>query len=98
MLMLRIISADVALSNNVQVVLSAKITSELVSKIDDGRPSTGKVLALNSGFARKASATDDEIKAVCYDQLVSDVDKVIYNKDSNLRYGCNIIKIMEDIK
>ena len=96
--MFRIVSAEVSLQNNTQGTLSAKMTSELDAKIDDGRPATGKILAVKSGFARKASANDDEIKAVCYDQLVPNVDKAIYNSSNDLKFGCNLVKIMEDVK
>ena len=78
--------------------ISAKMTSELDSKIDDGRPGKGKLLALKSGHARRRGATDGEIKQACYDQDFADVDKAIYNSSTDLKYGCNIIKVMEDVK
>ena len=78
--------------------ISAKLASELDAKIDDGRPGKGKLLALKSGHARRSGATDNEIKQACYDQDFSDVDKAIYNSSTDLKYGCNIIKVMEDVK
>ena len=96
--MFRIVSAEVSLNNNTQGALSATTMSELDAKIDDGRPATGKILAVKGGWARRQNATDDEIKAVCYDKLVPEVDKAIYNSDKNLKFGCNIIKVMEDVK
>jgi len=96
--MFRIVSAQVTRDSNNQGALSAAMTSELDAKIDDGRPATGKILAAKSGWARRTSATDDEIKAACYDKLVPDVDKAIYHSSKDLKYGCNIIKVMEDVK
>ncbi|MBQ7536609.1 MAG: hypothetical protein IJT14_00635, partial [Rickettsiales bacterium] len=78
--------------------INAKQASELDAKIDDGRPGSGTLLALKSGHARRTGATDDEIKQACYDQDFANVDKAIYHTTTNLKYGCNIIKVMEDVK
>ena len=79
-------------------VLSAKLSSELDAKIDDGRPGTGKILSLKSGFALMSQNNEDVLKKVCFDQLTPNVKSAIYNSDTNLKYGCNIIKVMEDVK
>ena len=79
-------------------VLSAKLSSALDSKLDDGRPGTGNILALKSGFAHKSGASADEHIAVCYDKRADEVDKAIYQSDTNMKYGCNIMKIMSDVK
>ena len=78
--------------------LSAKLTSELDAKIDDGRPGTGKLLGLKSGYAHRSGASDADVLNNCYDQKPENVDKAIYNTSTDLRYGCNIIKVMEDLK
>ena len=78
--------------------LSSKITSQLDAKIDDGRPGTGRLLATKSGFAKRSSATDAEKLSVCYDKNALDVDKAIYHENSNLKYGCNLVRVMEDVK
>ena len=79
-------------------VLNAKLASELDAKIDDGRPGTGKILSLKSGFALMNQNNEDILKKVCFDKLTPDVKTAIYNSDTNLKYGCNIIKVMEDVK
>ena len=77
---------------------SAKMASELDAKVDDGRPGSGKILALKGGAAHNAGTTEAQHKSVCYDQMANDVDKGIYESSTNLKYGCNIIKVMEDVK
>ena len=78
--------------------LSAKMASELDSKIDDGRPGTGKVLAMKSGDAHRVETSEAQHIAGCYDKTADKVDKAIYHTTTNLKYGCNIIKVMEDVK
>ncbi len=78
--------------------ISARLTSELDAKIDDGRPGSGKILALKTGHSRSRDATQFEINKTCFDRDFEEVDKAIYTSDTNLKYGCNIIKVMEDVK
>ena len=78
--------------------ISSRQMSELDAKIDDGRPGSGKLLALKTGRARRSGATESDIKQTCYDKTFEEIDKAIYNSDTNLKYGCNIIKVMEDVK
>ena len=87
--------------------VSAKMASELDAKIDDGRPGTGRVLGIKAGLSTPTGydeprqGTADEQKQVCFDQLdtsVEDINKAIYHNSTDLKYGCNIIKVMEDIK
>ena len=78
--------------------ISARLTSELDAKIDDGRPGSGKMLALKTGHSRSRDATQSEINKTCFDRDFEEVDKAIYTSDTNLKYGCNIIKVMEDVK
>jgi len=77
---------------------SAKMASELDAKVDDGRPGSGKILALKGGHAHNADTTEDQHKAVCYDKMADEVDKAIYESSTDIKYGCNIIKVMEDVK
>ena len=79
-------------------LLSAKLMSQLDSKIDDGRPGTGTLLAMKGGFAHRSRSNENEHKKVCYDQMADNVDKAIYESSTDLKYGCNIIKVMEDVK
>ena len=78
--------------------LSSKMSSELDAKIDDGRPGTGKVVAFKGNASRRNGASANEILQTCYDRPVREVSKAIYHSDNNLKYGCNIIKVMEDVK
>ena len=79
-------------------VFSAKMASELDAKVDDGRPGSGKILALKGGAAHNANTSEDKHKKVCYDQMADQVDKAIYETSTDIKYGCNIIKVMEDVK
>ena len=89
-------------SENPYGAFSAKIASELDAKIDDGRPGTGKLLGLKGAFAfaKKdgVKSTNDEHLAVCYDKMANEVDSAIYHTTKDMKYGCNIIKVMEDVK
>ena len=77
---------------------SAKLASELDAKVDDGRPGSGKILALKGGHAHNKNTTADQHKKVCYDQMANNVDKALYETSTDIKYGCNIIKVMEDVK
>ena len=85
----------------------AKMASELDAKIDDGRPGTGRVLGIKAGLSvptaidTPRNGTEDEQKQVCFDRLdtsVEDIDKAIYHSSTDLKYGCNLVKVMEDVK
>ena len=90
---------DSGISNNVLAAsISSRMASELDAKIDDGRPGSGRILALKGGFAHYANTTMDQHIAACYDKKADEVDKAIYHSDTNIKYGCNIIKVMEDVK
>jgi hypothetical protein len=78
--------------------LNAKMMSELDAKIDDGRPGTGKLLAYKDGRGSNKTAPDSEVKATCYDKDYSEVDKAIYHETTDLKYGCGVLRIMEDVK
>ena len=89
---------NVAEKNTWSGVLNPKLASQLDSKLDDGRPGTGSILAMKSGFGHRSGASADEHIAVCYDKRANEVDKAIYQSDTNMKYGCNIMKIMSDVK
>ena len=87
--------------------VSAKMASELDAKIDDGRPGSGRVLGIKAGLSvptgydKPRQGTEDEQKQVCFDQLdtsVETINKAIYHSSTDLKYGCNITYIMEDVK
>ena len=77
---------------------SSKLASELDAKVDDGRPGSGKILAIKGGHAHNKNTTEAQHKKVCYDQMANNVDKAIYESSTDIKYGCNIIKVMEDVK
>ncbi|MBR1429554.1 MAG: hypothetical protein IJ590_04870, partial [Rickettsiales bacterium] len=78
--------------------LPAKLASEIDAKLDDGRPGTGRILAMKGGNAHKPGATEDEHLANCYDKMADQVDKAIYHSGTDLKHGCNITYVMEDMK
>ena len=72
--------------------LSSKMASELDAKIDDGRPGTGSIMAY------KAEAHNDADEKACFDKNRYNVGSAIYHSDTDLKYRCNMIKVMEDVK
>ena len=77
--------------------LSSKMMSELDAKIDDGRPISGKVMATR-GNAANGLTDPAQLAKYCYDKAGDQTEKAIYNSDENKEFGCNIIKVMEDVK
>ena len=78
------VEADPSVKN---AVLTAKLTSELDAKIDDGRPETGKLIGMRAIYG----LFHPEVE-VCHDG-----NGIYLSSDSN-RYGCNIVYAMENIK
>ena len=91
-----IVKKDVLMPN--ESALPAKMASELDAKLDDGRPGTGRILAMKGGNAHRPDTTKDEHLANCYDQMADQVDKAIYHSGTNLKHGCNITYVIEDMK
>jgi len=91
-----IINIDPIMPN--QSALSAKMSSELDAKLDDGRPGTGRILAMKGGRAHAQNASESQHLANCYDKMADQVDKAIYHSSTNLEDGCNITYIMSDVK
>ena len=83
---------------NEMTILSSKLASEIDAKIDDGRPGTGRLLALKGGIAHQSNTTNEQHLKSCYDKMANEVSSAIYHSDTNLQYGCNITYIMEDVK
>ena len=76
--------------------LSSKMMSELDAKIDDGRPISGKVMATRGNAAN--GLTDPSVLArYCYDKAGEQTESAIYNSDTNIEFGCNIIYVMKNI-
>ena len=72
--------------------LSSKMASELDAKIDDGRPGTGSIMAY------KAEAHNDADEKACFDKNRYNVGSAIYHSDTDLKYGCNMIKVLADVR
>lgn len=75
--------------------ISANVASSFDAKFDDGRPGTGKILALKSGHARSGEVSNDEIIKSCYNTTFSKVDEAFYVDNEDLKYGCNIVKLID---
>ena len=76
-------------------VLSATMTRMLDEVMDNGKPGSGKFIALKNGYAK--SLTDDKDKKdVCYNMLQNEVSKAQYVSDTQGRTGCNFMYIMEE--
>lgn len=76
--------------------ISSIIASDFDSKFDDGRPGTGKIIALKSGHARSGEVGNVDIIKSCYNKTFSKVDEAFYVVDNqDLKYGCNIVKLMD---
>ena len=67
--------------------INAKLMSELDAKIDDGRPWTGRLVGIKTIYGYLN--TDKE---VCYDS------NGLYLNQTASKNGCNLIKVMEDVK
>ena len=67
--------------------LNAKLSSELDAKIDDGRPTTGKLLGVKTIYGLLKPTEE-----VCYD------NNELYLNTTENKYGCHLFKVMEDIK
>ena len=73
-------------------IFSADMTNQLDVKLDDGKPGSGKILALKNGYSR---ATNVESKTVCYNQTQDNISKAYYLNNKENENGCNIIYVLE---
>ena len=83
---------------NVEPIVSSRIASQLDAKIDDGRPGKGKLLSFKGPYGYLSTTNEDQQKQVCYDQTADNVYSAIYNNSTNMKFGCNLMKVMEDVK
>ena len=67
--------------------LNAKLSSELDAKIDDGKPTTGKLVGVKTMYG-----LFNPTEEVCYD------NNELYLNTTENKYGCHLFKVMEDIK
>ena len=80
---------------NTPGAVSAIVASSFDAKFDDGRPGTGKILALKSGHARSGEVSNVEITKSCYNKTFNKIDDAFYNDNGDLKYGCNIVKLVD---
>lgn len=78
-------------------MISAKLANFLDVKMDDGQPGTGKILATKSGFATRPDTTQKEFEQTCYQGTNLEVSSAVYKQTNNVKYGCNLIKVMGDL-
>ena len=78
--------------------LNAKLSSELDAKIDDGRPGTGTLIVYKSNYQQDVAGDENKLKQICYDSTIDNIEHAIYNTSTDMKYGCNLVKIMEDVK
>lgn len=76
-------------------VLSATMTRMLDEVMDNGKPGSGKFIALKNGYTQSLS-DDKEKKKVCYNTLQNEISKAQYVSDTQGRTGCNFMYIMEE--
>jgi hypothetical protein len=89
-------SFQVAMNKYVST-LSAKLSSELDAKIDDGRPTTGRLLGIK-GSKGWFETNDERLKRYCYDAAGNDIEHAIYNTSTNTQYGCDLIYMMKPVR
>ena len=77
--------------------LNSSMASILDAKIDDGRPFSGRLLGLRNKTTY-AMTDPEQLVKYCYDKTGENVEKAIYNSDTNEEYGCNLVYIMDDVK
>lgn len=85
-------------STNSSGIVSPSQMNKIDQKMDDGRPGTGRVLALKSGLGR-TTATDSNgepiSKSVCYTELAQNVSNAYYLNSDDAIYGCNIVAVIQ---
>jgi hypothetical protein len=82
------------ISNTTTGILSSSMANMLDVKMDDGQPGTGSVLALKNGYAFSTAGSAHASK-VCYNNTVENVSGAFYLDDSDTKYGCNMLYLMQ---
>lgn len=82
-----------AVSANSSGIVSPSQMNKIDQKMDDGRPGTGRVLALKSGLGRTKDETTT--KSVCYNELATNVSNAYYLNSDDAIYGCNIVAVIQ---
>lgn len=80
-------------SANSSGIVSPSQMNKIDQKMDDGRPGTGRVLALKSGLGRTTDA--NTTKSVCYNELATNVSNAYYLNSDDAIYGCNIVAVIQ---
>ena len=82
-----------SVSANSSGIVSPSQMNKIDQKMDDGRPGTGRVLALKSGLGRTTDAATT--KAVCYSEAATNVSNAYYLNSDDAIYGCNIVAVIQ---
>lgn len=82
-----------SVSANSSGIVSPAQMNKIDQKMDDGRPGTGRILALKSGLGRTTNATVS--KSVCYNDLATNVSNAYYLNSDDAIYGCNIVAVIQ---
>lgn len=83
------------ITNTTTGILSSSMANMMDVKMDDGQPGTGNVLALKNGYAFSTSGSAHASK-ICYNNTVENVSSAFYLDDSDTKYGCNIVYLMQN--
>ena len=79
-------------------VLNSLVANHIDIKFDDGRPGSGRILALKSGNAHYDSIEMREHMKHCYDRRADKVSEAYYNDSTDRKYGCNLIWVLNDVR
>lgn len=86
-------------SDNSSGIVSPSQMNKIDQKMDDGRPGTGRVLALKSGLGRSnkidPNTNEPVSKSVCYNDLATNVSNAYYLNSDDAIYGCNIVAVIQ---
>jgi hypothetical protein len=75
-------------------ILSSTLANMIDVKMDDGHPGTGNMLALKNGYAYTTEGSTHASK-VCYNNTFDKVGEAYYLDDSDVKYGCNMVYLMQ---
>ena len=83
------------ITNTSTGLLSSSMANMMDVKMDDGQPGTGNILALKNGYALSAAGQAQATK-VCYNNTSNLISQAFYLDDSDTKYGCNIVYLMQN--
>ena len=75
-------------------ILSADMTNKLDTKLDDGRPGSGRLLAFKNGYAKTEGISEDDKKKICYNEPQETVSSAYYLDSVEGEFGCNFVVVV----